>query len=93
MHQLRDEYRDECAAGDAPCWICRGANGPIDYTAAGDAYDKPLRFHLDHFHPIATHPQLAEDPENFRPSHARCNQSRGTGTPVLELGIPSRAWT
>lgn len=87
MHKLRDEYKPECAAEDLPCWLC---GLPIDYEAPFDDYANDDRFQLDHFYPVSTHPELQEDPTNFRPSHAGCNRDRGNGAPTLGLGILSQ---
>jgi hypothetical protein len=40
----------------------------------------------------ATLPELQDDPDNKRPSHAGSNRERGNGAPVVDLGIPSRQW-
>ena len=86
---LRTEFKAACAAENAPCWL----DGlPIDYAAAFDDYGNDDRFELDHYFPVSTHPELQEDPANFRASHAGCNNARSNGEPLLELGVPSREW-
>lgn len=83
-------YRDACAALDLECWICEQ---PIDYDAAQDDYRNDSRFQRDHFMVVSEHPHLAEDPDNWRPSHAGCNRARSNKAPSLPLGPRSRRWT
>lgn len=61
-----------------PCWICRQ---PIDYEAPAN---HPESFEPDHYYPLSTHPQLANDPGNLRPSHSKCNRSRGNQAPTSD---------
>jgi 5-methylcytosine-specific restriction endonuclease McrA len=89
QHEQRKEYREQCAAADAPCWLC---GLPIDYAAAYDDYGNDDRFQEDHFFPVSTHPHLQEDPTNKRPSHAGCNRDRSNGAPASGLGVLSREW-
>lgn len=90
MHKLRDEFKAQCEDADEECWIC---NLEIDYAAPADDYENDERFQLDHYFPVSTHPELQEDPSNFRASHAGCNRDRGNGVATPGLGIPSRQWT
>lgn len=83
---LREQFRDECRESGEPCWLCPF---PIDYDAGQFEEDA---FELDHFYPVSTHPDLAEDPSNFRASHRRCNQVRGNGAPRPGLGKTSVDW-
>lgn len=83
---LRAEFRAECEEAGALCWLC---GLPIEYGAG--QYDEDA-FELDHFFPVSTHPEKAEDPQNFRPSHRRCNQVRGNGAPRPGLGATSVDW-
>ncbi|WP_301149001.1 HNH endonuclease [Mycobacterium simiae] len=90
---LRATFREDCRTFVNPdgtvgahCWLCGRA---IDYSLAGD---HPEGFNLDHAHPVSTHPELAEDPANFRPSHCDCNHRRGNRAPFIELGTPSEDW-
>lgn len=93
---LRKIFRAECAdpevhnwdgsLGQAHCWLC---GKPIDYSLP-DIH--PEGFNLDHAHPVSTHPELAEDPANFRSSHKDCNERRGDRPPFIELGTPSEDW-
>lgn len=84
--KMRSEFRAECEAVGAPCWLC---GLPIEYRAG--QYDEDA-FELDHFFPVSTHPEKAEDPENARASHRRCNQVRGNGAPRPGIGSTSEDW-
>jgi len=84
--KVKAEFREACAQVNAPCWLC---GQPIDYLAAPNTPDS---FDADHFYPQSTHPELAEDPNNLRPSHCSCNRSRKDGQPSPELGSLSEAW-
>lgn len=87
---LRELYREECATNNATCWIC---GQTIDYTAAPNDYANNDRYQLDHYYPVSTHPELHEDPANFRPAHAGCNLARGNSTNITTLeGTMSRDW-
>lgn len=85
----RAKFKAECQAEDRPCWLCGGA---IDYDAPHDDYDNDDRYQRDHFFPASTHPELYEDPSNWRPSHAGCNRDRSNDDATGGLGIPSRQW-
>lgn len=77
----RARFKAECAAINAPCWICNNERGPIDYTSRYErgAKPQPLLFNLDHAHPASLGGETAT-PSNFRPSHYICNVSRGNTT-------------
>lgn len=82
----RKRYRDKCEKFRVPCHLC---GQPIRWDVpAGD----PDAFELDHFFPRSTHPELAMDPANWRPSHCSCNRSRGNDDVRPLLGTPSEAW-
>lgn len=84
---LRKTFREQCEAANAPCWLC---TEPIDYRAK---QGEPDAFNLDHALSRETHPHLAEDPGNFRPSHETCNKSKGTRLAAgIGLGQRSRNW-
>lgn len=90
---LRKDFRADCATHvnadgsiGAPCWLC---GKPIDYSLPRQ---HPECFNLDHAYPVSTHPELAEDPANFRPSHRDCNEERGDGEPHIQIGSPSEDW-
>lgn len=83
---LRAQYRQHCADHNLPCWL---DGKPIDYTLPAD---HPDAWSLDHALPVSTHPELSEDPANFRPSHLDCNKRRGNSAPFIPIGQPSEAW-
>lgn len=84
--RMRTAFRRQCKHEDARCWLCWQ---PIDYALPAEDLHS---FSLDHFHPVSTHPELAEEYINFRPSHLSCNTRRGNRPPPLDLGITSREW-
>ncbi len=61
---------------NAPCALCLK---PIDYHLR---YPHPDSLSVDHKHPRKTHPHLTWDPNNWQPSHLRCN------TPTAHTGEP-----
>lgn len=65
--RLRRHFRAHCEQSNLPCWRC---GAPIDYHAG--AY-QPLAFEADHAQPVSSHPRLAYEWSNLRPSHSRCN--------------------
>ncbi len=77
------------AAGDpaANCWICKER---IDYSA--DAGTTDDSHNLDHFKSVSEHPELQEDPTNFRHSHKSCNLRRGIRAPSPGLGQAVADW-
>lgn len=93
MHQLRAEFFDEgkqlAAAGDpeANCWRCKL---PIDYEA--EPHSTPESHNLGHYRSVRDHPELEEDPDNFRHEHRLCNQAAGAGMHSLGLGEPVKDW-
>lgn len=93
MHKLRDEFFNEGkqldAAGDpaANCWM---DGEPIDYSVAAGTTDDS--HNLDHYYTVADHPELQEDPTNFRHAHKLCNAVRGKGTPRPGLGDAVPDW-
>lgn len=80
------EFRAECEAADARCWLCQQ---PIDYVAERPA---PDAFELDHFYPRSEFPELTWEPSNFRASHASCNQARGKRDHPAALGPTTIDW-
>lgn len=93
MHTLQQEFFAEGKALDAAgdrssnCWLC---GMPVDYSVPANS--TPDSHNLDHFYPVRDHPELQEDPANFRHSHALCNTERGADAPLPGLGALSRAW-
>lgn len=85
--KLKARYRAKCEAHAVPCHLC---GQPIDYSLPSG--EDPNSFEVDHFYPVDTHPELFEDPENYRASHKACNGSRGTKDVTPTLGTPSEAW-
>ena len=85
--KIRPAFRKQCAAENAPCWIC---TQPIDYSIT--AIDHPEVWEPDHVYPFSTHPQLYEDMGNLRASHRACNNQRGNRkhTEMHGLGNPAR---
>ena len=79
-------FRAHCQSAQRNCWLC---GKPIDYTLSRE---HPESFANDHALPVSTHPELAEDVSNFRPSHRSCNEARGNDDPHLEIGVPSERW-
>ncbi|UXE05423.1 HNH endonuclease [Arthrobacter phage Renna12] len=76
----------ELRARRDPCWLCGEA---IDYTLPDT---EPRGFSADHVKPWSTHPELREDPANYRAAHLVCNQKRSNGEAPAGLGYPSREW-
>ena len=93
MHKLRDDFFAEGqrldAKGDpeANCWLCKGK---IDYTAEPNT--TPESHNLDHYHPVADHPELQDDPSNARHAHALCNTKRGKRAPAPGIGEAVPDW-
>ena len=83
----RKRFRALCEKAGVPCHLC---GQEIDYSLE-DGRDEHS-FECDHFYPVETHPELAEDPANFRASHKSCNGSRGSKDVKPVLGVPSEAW-
>lgn len=83
---LRADLRAEWSARDLPCWLCGQA---IDYSAPAN---DPEALDVDHVKPRSTHPHLALDRNNCRPSHVRCNRSRGNRAPRPSLGTVTEPW-
>lgn len=91
---LKSRFREECARDNARCWIC---DQPIDYSVP---YKDPVTgnvnqdaFQLDHLYPRSTHPEMAEDKANFRPSHGSCNNKRSNKMSFSPIGSLTRSWT
>jgi hypothetical protein len=87
MNKQRILFRERCELEDARCWLCGQS---IDYTVPSSSTVDS--FELDHFYTVSEHPELQEDPANFRPSHMLCNRNRGNGPPAPALGSLSRVW-
>lgn len=93
MNKLRAEFFAQGkrldAAGDpaANCWLCKQ---PVDYDVAPGT--TPESHNLDHYHTVDEHPELQEDPTNFRHAHRECNQVRSNKTPTAGLGEAVADW-
>ena len=87
MNKQRKLFRERCAEANAKCWLCGQG---IDYDVPSSS--TPDSFELDHFYTVSEHPELQEDPANFRASHMLCNRERGNGPPNPSLGSLSRVW-
>jgi len=73
---MQAKFREDCKAIKAPCWLCKGDKGPINYWAKAGT---PQSFAADHVTPTS----LGGDAvrlSNLRPSHFGCNSSRGNTT-------------
>lgn len=79
--------RENQKAKRLPCWIC---GQRINYEARDPNADDA--FSYDHYLPLSTHPELAEEPENGRSAHQKCNKARGNRPDKPGLGRTSRAW-
>lgn len=80
------DYKAECAAEDARCWLCLQ---PIDYAAPAGS---PDAFELDHYYPRAEFPELTWERSNYRPAHSSCNRSRGKRDAPIALGPTTIDW-
>lgn len=84
---LRRKHRARFKAMAAPCGICRGALGPIDYDAPSDAAH-PMSFVIDEIRPISKFRQFgydspkeaAQDLNNLQPAHYCCNAAKSNKT-------------
>lgn len=83
---FRERMKVIWKAEGQPCWH---DGQPINYD--GEA-NTPDSFELDHVRPVKSHPELALDPGNARPSHTRCNRSRQHRDVRAPLGATSEAW-
>lgn len=91
--KLKATFRAKCQADCLPCWLCGQS---IDYSIP---HRDPITgvhnddaFELDHLYPRSTHPELSEDPANFKPSHRACNYMRGNSMKVGKIGSLTRTW-
>ena len=90
---LRRKMRARMRAAAAPCSICQGRLGPIDYDAPSDAAH-PLSFVIDEVRPVSRWREFgyespraaAEDLENLAPAHYCCNAAKGNK--IFSAGAP-----
>lgn len=80
--------RDRTA--DAPCGICKGELGPIDYAAKPSS--SALSYEPDHIRPWKNFPELRYEPANIQASHMTCNRSKQDKAGMTNLGNQSRNW-
>lgn len=78
----RAMFKGVARQNNTGCWLhavgqCVLKGRPIDYNAPPQT---AAAFELDHAQPLATHPELAYEPSNFRASHSVCNRTRGAKT-------------
>lgn len=66
------------AQDNAPCWLCQGLLGPIDYTAPAGTWNA---LDADHVDPVSNGTTNPLDISQWRASHSRCNRQRGNKTP------------
>jgi hypothetical protein len=99
MHKLRQAFFLEgkklAEQGDpeADCWLgelCYLGGVPIDYEVPAGATE--ASHNLDHYQTVSEHPELQDEPTNFRHSHRLCNERRKTSIPTGGLGEPVPAW-
>lgn len=89
-------YRRKCRARfkamDAPCGICRGRLGPIDYTAPSDGRH-PLSFVIDEIIPVSRWREfgydspeaVAQDWNNLQAAHYCCNAAKSNRLPTDKI--------
>lgn len=84
---LRRKHRARFKAMNAPCGICHGKLGPIEYDQPSDARH-PLSFVIDEIAPISKYKQFgyssreeaAQDWNNLQAAHYCCNAAKGNKT-------------
>ena len=101
---LRRKYRARFKAMEAPCGICRGKLGPIDYTAPSDSAH-PLSFVIDEIRPVSRWREFgydsaeaaARDWHNLQAAHYCCNAAKSNRVPEdrsakRKLTLPDGDW-
>ena len=91
---LRRKYRQRFRAMNAPCGICRGKLGPIDYTAPSDAAH-PLSFVIDEIKPVSRWREFgydsptaaARDWDNLQAAHWCCNAQKSNTISIESVSI------
>jgi 5-methylcytosine-specific restriction endonuclease McrA len=76
----------QLAALRLPCALC---GQPIDYDLPRDDAEA---FTIDHRIPRSQRPDLAWDPSNLQPAHAKCNKRRGNRDNRPEIGAGTVSW-
>lgn len=80
---FRRKMRSRFRAMQAPCGICKGRLGPINYDEPSD-HKHPLSFVIDEIRPVSrwkefgySSPEAAcKDIENLQAAHYCCNQAK-----------------
>ena len=96
---FRRKMRQRFRAQNAPCHLCRGRLGPIDYTAPSDAAH-PLSFVIDEVRPVSRWREFgydspaaaAQDVENLAPAHYACNAAKGNGKASRRVNFSDGKW-
>lgn len=100
---FRRKMRQRFRAQNAPCSICRGRLGPIDYQAPSDAAH-PLSFVIDEVRPVSRWREFgydspedaARDVGNLAPAHYVCNAQKGNkiagGPTARPVNLPDGSW-
>ena len=92
---FRRKMRARFKAMDAPCGICKGKYGPIDYTLPSKP-GYPLSFVIDEIKPVSKWKEFgydspeaaAQDWNNLQAAHYCCNAAKGAslaGTPIQHM--------
>jgi hypothetical protein len=84
---FREEMKSIWKPINQACGLCGQAT--IDWDAPAN---EPDAFELDHILTVSARPDLQLDPANARPTHHRCNRSRGARSARPPVGITSEAW-
>lgn len=85
------------ASIDAPCGLCHGARGPIDYMAPRN-HNFPLSLVIDEIVPVSrwmeggysSADECACDPNNWQPAHWVCNALASDKRKPLATPAPDR---
>lgn len=80
------ELKEASRLSNAPCARC---GQRIDYNAPRG---HPEGFNAGHIHSWNKYPHLREDPRNFQPEHALCNQDAGDSDEKPGIGLTSEEW-
>lgn len=84
---FRNTMKSQWEPVNAACGLCGQAD--IDWDAPANT---PDAFELDHIITVEAAPHLQFEPSNTRPTHHRCNRSRGSGDGPAAPGITSEPW-
>jgi len=95
---LRRKHRQRFKAMAAPCGICGGRLGPIDYDAPSDA-QHPLSMVIDEIKPVSkwrafgydSPAAAAQDWDNLQAAHYVCNALKSNKTQCVGVIVTQRA--